>query len=245
MDIGKSFSYVFEDKKWIEKILIGGLVSLIPFVGIFLVAGYVIELVRNVRRHESTPLPEWDRWGDKLADGFKIFIIMLVWSIPLIILAFIGFVPLIAAGNSDSGGFLSFLALCFSCFFFLYTIVLFFASPGITINYAESGDIAAGFQVSKILDFAKSHIGDIIIYVIVVWLVGILANIIGALLCGLGLLFTSFWAMLVGGHLLAQIGLEPAPAMPKAAPESIAEPEPTPELPEPPAPSEPTSSDEE
>ncbi len=236
MDIGKSFNYVFEDEKWIEKVLIGGLVSLIPLLGVFLVYGYVIELVRNVRRREPAPLPEWDRWGDKLADGFKIFIIMLAWSIPLIILAFIAFMPLTVAGDSDGGGLLSVIGLCFSCFLFLYMIVLFFASPGIIINYAESGDIAAGFQVGKILDFAKAHIGEIIIYVIVAWLVGLVASLVGMLLCGIGLLFTSFWAMLVEGHLLAQIGLEPAPAMPKVSPESA------PELPEPPASSEPPES---
>ena len=48
MDIGLSFSYMFEDKDWIKKILIGGLISLIPIVN-FAALGYVVQLVRNTR----------------------------------------------------------------------------------------------------------------------------------------------------------------------------------------------------
>ena len=40
MDIGKSFSFVFEDKKWIEKILIGGILMLVPILGSILMLGY-------------------------------------------------------------------------------------------------------------------------------------------------------------------------------------------------------------
>ncbi len=35
MDIGKSFTYMFEEDKWVEKVLIGGLLCLIPIVNFF------------------------------------------------------------------------------------------------------------------------------------------------------------------------------------------------------------------
>ncbi len=211
MNIGKSFSYVFEDKKWIEKVLIGGLVSLIPILGSILLSGYIVELVRNVRNGEPEPLPAWDNWGDKIATGFKLFVIVLVWMIPLLFLMLLAFVPALLSGNSsDGGGILGLLTLCFSCLYILYAIVFFLASPGIIIKFAETDDISAGFQFGEILSFTTSHLGDIIIYVIVVWLVGFIAGLVGILLCGIGLLFTSFWASLVSGHLLAQIGLEDA-----------------------------------
>jgi len=232
MDIGKSFSYVFEDKKWIEKVLIGGLVSLIPFLGTFLIDGYVVELVRNVRRHDPTPLPEWDNWGEKLTEGLKLFVILFIWSLPLIFLGILSFFPLAMSGDSDSSGILGVFGLCISCFLFFYTIIYFLVMPAIVIRYAETGDIASGFQIGEIFDFTKSHLGEIIIYVIVLWLAGFVAGLVGILLCGIGLIFTMFWATLVSGHLLAQIGLKPAPATP-AGPTPIADPEPTAELPEP------------
>ncbi len=211
MNIGKSLSYVFEDKKWIEKVLIGGLVSLIPILGSILLSGYIIELVRNVRKGEPEPLPAWDNWGDKLATGFKLFIIILVWMIPLFFLVLLAFVPAILSGDtSDGGGILGLLSLCFSCLYILYALVFLLASPGIVIKFAETDDISAGFQFGEILSFTTSHLGDIIIYVIIIWIVGLIAGLVGMLLCGIGLLFTSFWASLVSGHLLAQIGLENA-----------------------------------
>ena len=211
MNIGKSFSYVFEDQKWIEKVLIGGLVSLIPVLGSILLSGYFVELVRNVRQGEPEPLPAWDNWGDKLATGFKLFIIVLVWMIPLLFLGMLAFFPAMLSGDSsDGGGILGLLTLCFGCFYVLYAFIFLLATPGIIIKFAETDEISAGFQFGEILSFTTSHLGDIIIYVIVIWLVGFIAGLVGMLLCGIGLLFTSFWASLVGGHLLAQIGLDNA-----------------------------------
>ncbi len=211
MDIGKSFSYMFEDEKWIEKIGIGGLVSLIPILGNFLVIGYFVELVRRVRQHEPEPLPAWDDWGGKLADGFKLFVVYLVWGLPLIILYFLILIPMMIAGDSDTGSTIaSLFALCFGCFAFLYAIVLWLASPAITIKFAETGEIGAGFQVGEILNFTKSHLGEIIVVVLVSLVAYLIAGLIGAILCLIGMIFTYFWAGLVQYHMMAQIGLEEA-----------------------------------
>ena len=243
MDIGKSFSYVFEDKKWIEKILIGGIVSLIPIVGFWLVYGYLIQLVRNVRNHEPEPLPAWDEWGDKLIEGLKLMIIYFIWGLPLFILYFLIILPLSFTGDSDSGSTIAGLfATCFGCFAFLYAIILWLATPGITIKYAEGGQFSDGFKVGEILDFTKSHLGQIVIVALVSWVVYMIAGLVGTLLCFVGLFFTLFWGMLVQYHMMAQIGLEdrkpdrplattpPTPTEP-ATPE-LAEPTPEP-LPEP------------
>ena len=212
MNIGKSIGFVFEDKKWIEKVLIGGILMLIPILGPILMMGYGIELVRNVRNHEPEPLPQWDEWGAKIAEGFKLLIINFVWGLPLFILMFLMFIPMAMAGNSDSGsGFASFLLLCFGCFTFLYAIVLWLAVPGITIKFAETGELSDGFKVGEILDFTKKHVGQIIVVAIVSWLVYMVAGMIGMLLCGVGALFTMFWASLVYYHMIGQIGLEDAP----------------------------------
>jgi len=212
MDIGKSFSFVFDDKNWVEKILIGGLISLIPIVGPILLLGYAIQLVRNVRKHEPDPLPAWDEWGEKLAEGVKLILIYLVWALPLIILSLLFVIPMAAAGDSDSGSAIaSFFGLCFGCFTFLYAIVLSLAIPGITIKFAENGEFSDGFKFGEILAFTKEHLGQIIIVALVSWIVYLIAGLIGSLLCLIGLIFTNFWASLVQYHMIAQIGLEDAP----------------------------------
>lgn len=209
MDIGKSFSFVFKDKKWIEKILIGGILMLIPILGPILMMGYGIQLVRNVRKHEPEPLPEWDEWGTKIAEGFKLIIIELVWALPLLILGLLMIFPMAFAGDSDAAtGFASFLMLCFGCLTIIYAVIVWMATPGITIEFAKSGNFSDGFKVSEILDFTKHHLGQIVVVAIVSWLVYLLAGLIGALLCGVGTLFTMFWASLVYYHMVGQIGLE-------------------------------------
>ncbi len=67
MDIGKSISFVFQDKKWIEKVLIGGLIMMltvifswtiiIGVIGGALMLGYMVQLVRNVRRARRISSP--------------------------------------------------------------------------------------------------------------------------------------------------------------------------------------------
>ena len=46
MDIGRSFTYMFEDQDWLKKILIGGVVNLIPIVNLA-ATGYFIEAIKN------------------------------------------------------------------------------------------------------------------------------------------------------------------------------------------------------
>jgi hypothetical protein len=215
MNIGKSLSFVFEDKKWIEKVLIGGVLMLIPLLGPILLMGYGVQLVRNVRNHDPEPLPAWDDWGTKIGEGLKLIIITIIWALPLYVLMFLMFIPAAMNGNSDTGSaFASFLSLCFSCFTFLYAIVLWLAVPGIIIKFAETGEFGDGFKFGEIMDFTKKNLGSIILVAIVSWLVYMVAGLIGSLLCLVGLLFTMFWASLVYYHMVAQIGLEEAPARP-------------------------------
>jgi hypothetical protein len=83
MDIGKSFSFPFEDEKWLSKLVIGAIVSAIPIVNIIF-AGYIVDTIRNVMAGLARPLPEWVDWGDKFMKGLILFLASLVYSIPVI-----------------------------------------------------------------------------------------------------------------------------------------------------------------
>ena len=225
MDIGKSFTFVFEDQKKIEKILIGGLVMLIPVIGAIILLGYSVRLVRNVRNHHPEPLPEWDDWGGMLSEGLKLFIIYFLWSLPLIILSIFLIIPMALAGDpEDAGVIASLFGLCFSCFAFLYAIILWLAIPAITVKFAENGEISDGFEFGEIMGFAKKHVGEIIIVALVSMAAFTIAGMVGSILCVIGSLFTYFWATMVQYHLIAQIGLdEAAPRDAFAAPDSLDE----------------------
>lgn len=218
MDIGKPFSFVFEDENWLQKLLIGGLITLggILFswtvigalVAFGLIYGYMVEVVRNVRRGHPKPLPEWDAWGDKTIKGLKLMAIQLIWALPMILVVAPSAIITSLTENTGAAEAFAILSLCFSCLAALYGVFFALLMPAITIRFAETEEFSSGLNVRDILAFTREHIGDVIIATILVFAVQVIAAIVGAILCGVGLLFTTFWAYLVQGHLYGQIGLK-------------------------------------
>lgn len=46
VDIGRAITYVFQDPQWLKKVLIGGLLSLIPIIGWLIIGGYWLRVIR-------------------------------------------------------------------------------------------------------------------------------------------------------------------------------------------------------
>lgn len=262
MNIGKSFSFIFEDPRWLTKVLIGTAVLiissllapiLIGILGFFIVTGYGLEVVRNVRRGDQYPMPEWrDRWGEWLVLGVKLAVVVIIWSLPIILFS----LPLALGGalSDQSGGEVigSLIVACFGCLVFVWAIVILLATPAIYIRLAETERISSGLQFGEILAFSRQNIGDVIIasimYVVASFVVGLAGAIVGTLLCLVGLLVTvpaaQLITILIQSHLYAQVGLHPKPWQQSVVPaEYIPEPPPAPpavavEESQPPAPSE-------
>ena len=227
MNIGKSFSYIFDDPRWLNKILIGTLVLiissllstiLIGILGYFIIMGYALEVLRNVRRGDRYPLPEWkDRWGEWLVLGVKLTVALLVWALPAILIGLFMIVPAAMMDSNDSMATVGSLTFaCLGCLIFLWTLVVLLASPAIYIRVAETEKISSAFQFGDILRFTREHIGDVIIvtimYFVASLVVGLIGSVIGALLCVIGLIVTlpaaQLITMLIQSHLYAQVGID-------------------------------------
>ena len=98
MDIGRSFTFVFEDEDWLKKVLIGGGLSIIPVVGQLFTIGYGLEVARRVAKGDPQPLPEWGDWGGLLKDGFMAMVIGIVWMLPIIVVSSCAWIPAILSG---------------------------------------------------------------------------------------------------------------------------------------------------
>ena len=59
MDYGSAFVYMFASKDWIKKFVIAVAMSLIPWVGLIVVTGYALDVLRNLNQGAPDPLPEW------------------------------------------------------------------------------------------------------------------------------------------------------------------------------------------
>ncbi|MBC7256387.1 MAG: DUF4013 domain-containing protein, partial [Chloroflexi bacterium] len=113
MDIGKSFTYVFDDEQWVQKVVIGALLllaSIIPIVNIFtalVVVGYALRVLKNVSDGAERPLPNWDNWGEDWIKGLLFVLGMLIYALPAILVGGIAaIITAITAGKSGepSGG---------------------------------------------------------------------------------------------------------------------------------------------
>ncbi|MEA3335532.1 MAG: DUF4013 domain-containing protein [Chloroflexota bacterium] len=225
MDIGLAFSYMFSDPKWLSKLLIGAVIILGSFLlspilvgilGFFVVAGYTLEVLRNVRKGSQSPLPEWrDHWGQWLVLGIKLAIVVLVWSLPGIALGIPGSIGnTIAAEGGRAAWFGLTIGAFFSCLSLLWYIIVALVSPALYIRMAETQDISSGFEFNEILQFTRNNIADILVAVVVIFILGLVAafagTVVGTMLCVIGLAITlpavGLYVNLVQSHLYAQIG---------------------------------------
>ena len=209
MDIGSSFTYMFEDENWLKKVLIGGILAIIPIVN-FAAFGYLIQVIRNTRDGHPTPLPEWDQFGAYFMDGLWIFLIVLVYLIPVILLSCIqgiGTAALANNSNQDTQGVVGILSACFSCLIGLWSLVVAVIIPAVMIRYAEVGEFMAGFRFGEIFSVITANVGGYIVVLLLTWVASFIGQL-GIILCIIGVIFTSFWSYLVGGNLLGQLAAQ-------------------------------------
>ena len=229
MDIGRALTFFTEDERWIEKTAIGTgvllLSTLLSFVlvgivGFLIVMGYSVRLLQNVRDGVNPVLPEWDRWGDDLSRGFKLFVVQFIWALPIILIIVPITLVSVLVGNSGGGdaeGFAVLLALCATCVSFIVAIFYMIIQPAITIFFAENEEISAGLQIGRIWDWTRSHIGEVmivtIVYIVGSMIIGTVGSIAGVILCGIGLLVTIPLAQLVIYYLQFHLYGQLAPAL--------------------------------
>jgi hypothetical protein len=212
MDISRSFSFVTEDEQWVGKILLGGIITLIPFIGPFFLLGYMLKLAEQVGLDNPRPLPAWSDFGDLLMRGLYYFVIALVYLIPSFVLMGI-WVCIISVGASASasdsadnvGGS---LAVVLSCIFvplvFILTIGGSALSTIATARYLVVGQLSAAFDFGPVIRLAREHGGLWLMWLLLAILSSFLASF-GLIACGFGVLFTGFYAYCVQGHGLGQI----------------------------------------
>lgn len=187
MDVGKSFTYQFEDNNWITKLLIGALVSAVPILN-FAWFGYMVDLLRNVMDGVSLPLPEWSDLGEKFMKGLIVWLAGIVYSLPAIIFGCIPFSVLAFSGGMESGDLqdtllaaFTGLGLLFGCLLFIYFLALSFFFPAVYINFARKGTFNSCFEFSEIIRTVTSNINKYL----TAWLVSIVAGIVVSFILGI------------------------------------------------------------
>ena len=201
LEVGRAFSFMFEDKNWLMKFILGAVFNLLTLVlvGIPFVLGYLLELTKNSSEGKELPLPEWDKLGDKFVRGLIYLIILIIYSIPGMILSFIPCVKF--------------------CLGPLYFLALAFVLPYITVKYAQTGSFEDVFRFNEIFDFVKANLNNLVIVVLLSIALVIIA-LFGILALVVGVFFTGFWAFLAIAYLYGQVYREGKKEKPATQPVS-------------------------
>lgn len=211
MNLSRAFQFSFEDREWARKlllVLIWGLVSLIPLlglVGIAMLTGYTLDLVRNMLAGARHPLPNWEDFNARLGDGFNALVAIIVYNIPNA-LPLCGLV-LIAAGGREAG-ILTLISLCCLLLFLLvWNLFIWLMLAAGATRYVQTRQLTSWFQPGEMWDTLRSNSN-----LFLQWLFfSILANLALGLVSALpavGWLISLALTIPVQGHLLGQLAGE-------------------------------------
>lgn len=207
MDIVENIKYPTTDSEWIKKILIGGILLIIPIIN-FIIGGYYIKTLRG--SIEGKPgLPEWDDWGDLFITGLMVAIIGLIYMlIPLIVLfVSIGGVITAAISSGDfSAGSISAI-VGGSLFSVVLMLIVCLVLPMALSIYAKEDSIGAAFRIGEILSRIKSVPGDYIITIIVLYALLFIVNLVAAIpiIGWVIIIFANFYIALVASKMFGEV----------------------------------------
>lgn len=225
MEFGKALTYPFEDEEWVQKLLIGAVVGLVPIVN-FALYGWGITIIKNVKDGKEQPLPAWDDFGGFFMKGLLAVVAGIIYQLPYLIAVGVGLgaqfgLTAAAAGGDNGGAFAtlgSVVLACCVCVGLLYMIVALAALMAGTIRFAETGTFSTFMEFGTNFSLFRENLGQFLMAILFIILAGILLALGTAITLGLGGLVVAVVQAYFVSHLMGQLageiqmGGEPAPA---------------------------------
>jgi hypothetical protein len=184
MEIGEiiSDSIKYPSAAW-TKILILGVILIIPIVN-FIGLGYLFRIIKATFAGIDE-LPDFDEVGELFIDGIKIFIVSLIYAIPVIIIALI-ISMLIGFGYQNTTTFSSFDMFAIFAGYSVYIIVAIIIGliefMAIANMALYEGELGAAFKFSEVMDrIAMIGWGKYLAWYIIMVLLGAVAGGIAVL----------------------------------------------------------------
>lgn len=202
MDFGSAFTFVFDDEEWLKKILLVGLITLIPFVGWLFVLGWTLEISRRVSKGESILLPGLEEFGERLVLGLKGLVVAFVYTLPITIIAVL-YAGVFAFDIEAIAELVIVFTVLYVCCISLFSLVLVVFMPTAFGALAETGRMGEAFRFGRMWSLIKAAPVAYILAIIGVWIAG-LVSMVGLLLCCVGVIFTAAYAAAVQGNLYGQ-----------------------------------------
>jgi hypothetical protein len=205
--VGDSFAWPFQDPGWFGKMVLQGLIGIIPIVGWIAMVGWFMMILDNYRagRRELPPA------GFHLERGVALFVVLLVY---VVVFALPGSLINGIGARNDSAG----LAVLGQLISFVLSLLLAFLAPAIILHTYRAG-IAGGFDVGSVWQTASTHTATTVIAGLLIYVARLIGGL-GIILCCVGLLFTIPYSVAITAGIVAwyerEVAGGPAPLGPAA-----------------------------
>lgn len=197
--IGDAFVWPFRDPEWLSKILVMGLILLIPIVGAINGLGWMLTMIDRLREGDDRRLPPAN--FNYLGRGVQLFVVNLAYYLAVALIAAVFYVPAIvllsSQGHDSTNGLVvglgvGLLLITFSVVT-LGSLALLFVMPSIVLA-VDHGGIEAGFRLGDVLRRAGASLVNTLIAGLMLIAAGFVGEL-GAFACFIGVVFTSAYAL--------------------------------------------------
>jgi hypothetical protein len=188
-ELSDSIAWPSRDPEWVRKVLLTGLILIIPVVGQLVLVGWMLAALDNLRAGHPV-LPE--AGFSYLGRGVNLFLVLLLYGVALLVL----FGVLFGAGvgltlsGSNAGSLVGVVLILLSYAILLVAgLGLSLVTPAIVVA-TERGGIGGGLNVSGVVRLVRVDIEESLragLFTLVASLIGS----IGAVACLIGQLFTT------------------------------------------------------
>jgi hypothetical protein len=205
VSFGDSFGWAFRDPQWGRKLIVQGLIGLIPVVGQIALFGWVMQCLDNLRSGR----PQLPEPGFPLARGFSVWLPLLVLGILAEIIPWIlyGVGGGLASANGGSGVGVFFVSIGYLLAFVFGIAAAFMGTAEFAAAY--EGGMGAAFNYPAVLRRAIQNPVASLLGIVGYWISGL-----GSILCGIGVFLTYAYGMSIVAGLLTTFIRQDTPAIP-------------------------------
>jgi hypothetical protein len=196
--IAEAFVWPVRDPEWLTKILIIGLINVIPIVGAINGLGWMLASMDRLRAGEEKLAPANFSY---LGRGARVFVVYLIYGLALVALGLLPYIPAIAIavsqnhtnGNAGLIGLALLLNLVAFAIFTLGSLLLTFMLPALILT-TDGGGIAAGLRVGDVLRRCTANPMNTLIAGLMLIAASFVSSL-GVIACFVGVFFTAAYAL--------------------------------------------------
>lgn len=214
-ELSDSVAWPSRDPEWVTKVLLIGLINLIPIVGQLNLLGWMLAALDNLRAGRPELPPAGFQY---IGRGLNLFVVFLVYGLVLGVTFGILFgVGLgITAGNDGQGNAIGVPLILLAYALLLLGVLVWYLFTPAVIVATERGGIAGGLNLPRLIAMVGADVNGALqhgLFALVAYLIGGL----GAIACFIGQIFTApyGYAVLAGvvHHYEQTAGPSAAPAL--------------------------------